>query len=399
MAVPIRKDAPSPAPGKVVEANQKAVDALPFNSGDWRVAGEPGLFVRCRAQSKSYRLERRVDGGLVKKTLAAVTVKEAKAAAMSTWTRMKPKPAPAGVLTLEMAIEQFLERQREEGPLAEKTKQIARYNTDRYLERWKVRSLEAIGNDREGIRMLQQRISKEHGRATANQCMRLLAAVYRWHQDTDMDLPVWPRKVAPIHKIAARDWAYSRKELRAWWHCTVEVDGEPMERGVKTLGPIKKMWWLTALFTGARKGSIEALRWEDLNFDTKVIRFTVTKGDRPYIVPLADTLAELLLQYRDSGDVPPSDWVFPSSAREGEHLRDVKNIREGVGPAHRLRHSFRTTLAQLGASPDQARMLMGHSVGNDVSRGYITAPLVVESLRPITNAVSARYAEILNWVG
>jgi hypothetical protein len=56
-------------------------------------------------------------------------------------------------------------------------------------------------------------------------------------------------------------------------------------------------------------------------------------------------------------------------------------------------------LAQLGASPDQARMLMGHSLGNDVSRGYITAPLVVESLRPLTNAVGARYAEVLNSVG
>ena len=74
---------------------------------------------------------------------------------------------------------------------------------------------------------------------------------------------------------------------------------------------------------------------------------------------------------------------------------DVKNHREGVGPAHKLRHTFRTTLAQLGASPDQARMLMGHSMGGDVSLGYITAPLLVESLRPIANAVSERYVKLL----
>ena len=42
--VPIRKPTEG-APGKMVEANQKAVDALPFNSGMWRVEGVPGLYV------------------------------------------------------------------------------------------------------------------------------------------------------------------------------------------------------------------------------------------------------------------------------------------------------------------------------------------------------------------
>jgi len=44
-------------------------------------------------------------------------------------------------------------------------------------------------------------------------------------------------------------------------------------------------------------------------------------------------------------------------------------------------------------------MLMGYSMGGDVSRGYISAPLVVESLRPVVNAVAARYVEILGEVG
>ena len=80
---------------------------------------------------------------------------------------------------------------------------------------------------------------------------------------------------------------------------------------------------------------------------------------------------------------------------EGAHLIDVKNPNEGVGPAHRLRHTYRTTLAELGASPDQARMLMGHSMGGDVSRGYITTPLVVESLRAMVNAVAQHYLKFL----
>ncbi len=392
MAVlPIRKT-PSPAASRVVEANQKAIDALLLNSGEWKVEGIPGLYIRCRVQSKTFRLVRRVDGELVPKTLAADTLKEAKAAAMTAWNRMKPRPKAAGALTLGMAIEQYL--QGKVPQLAEKTQHIARYNADRYLGSWKLRTLEEIGDDRAGIRLLQQRVTKDHGQATSNQVMRLVAAVYRWHQDTKPDLPEWPRKVAAIHKIAARDWAYSPDELKAWWSTTKKRGDQQIQLGVKTLAAIKRMWWLTALFTGARKGSIEALRWADVDLDKNVIRFRVTKGDRPYSVPMSDTLATLLAMYKKSPDVPPSDWLFPSSVIDGAHIIDVKNPNEGVGPAHRLRHTFRTTLAELGAAPDQARMLMGHSMGGDVSRGYISTPLVVESLRPIINAVSRHYLTI-----
>jgi hypothetical protein len=64
-----------------------------------------------------------------------------------------------------------------------------------------------------------------------------------------------------------------------------------------------------------------------------------------------------------------------------------------------MRHTFRTTLAQLGAAGDQSRMLMGHSMRGDVSRDYITSSLVIESLRPITNAVSEQYGKIILEIG
>ena len=37
---------------------------------------------------------------------------------------------------------------------------------------------------------------------------------------------------------------------------------------------------------------------------------------------------------------------------------------------------------------------MGHSMAGDVSRDYITAPLIIESLRPIVNAVAEQYVKI-----
>ena len=390
--VPTRKPMKRSAPNKVVAANQKALETLPLNSGTWRVGGVPGLYLRSRVKTKSFFIQRRVSGRLVKETLGELSMKHARERAMRTWSALKPKPTPANVLTLEGAIEQYLL----DKPLAAMTRVNYRYNLEHYLQEWKDRSLHDVGNDRAGMRSLQRQIKREHGPATSNQVVRLVSAVYRWQRKVDPTLPEPPTTAVEVDKIPPRDWALSSEELKLWWEDTQETAEKKRLRGVKALGPIKRMWWLTALFTGARKGSIEALRWTDLDFGAKkTILFRITKGDRPYIVPMSERLSRLLLEYRDSGNIPLSGWVFPSSVKEGQHLVSVKNDKEHVPPAHRLRHTFRTTLAQLGATTDQARMLMGHSMGGDVSRGYITTPLVVESLRPIINAVAEQYANIL----
>lgn len=390
--VAIRKRAKTPPQSKMVPANQKAIEALPLKSGTWRVEGVPGLYLRCRAKSKSFFIQRRVQGELVKETLGELSMKRAREQAMKAWSALKPKPSAHEVVTLESAIESYLEEKK----LAPTTVHNYRYNLEHYLKDWKERGLHDVGNDRAGFRYLQRQIRKNHGPATSNQVVRLVSAVYRWQRKIDASLPESPTTAVEVEAIPARDWAYSPEELRTWWYSRTEKDGIALEAGVKTLGPIKRMWWLTALFTGARKGSIEALKWTDLDLEKRTIRFRVTKGDRPYIVPMNDKLSELVIAYRDSGKVQPSEWVFPSTVKEGHHIVDVKNDKDGVGAAHRLRHTFRTALARLGASSDQARMLMGHSMGGDISRGYITAPLLVESLRPITNAVAEYYMSVFN---
>jgi integrase len=396
MAIPIRKPEPKEKT-KLVAPNQKAIDALPLNSGTWRVDGIPGLYIRSRATSRSFIQQRRVDGVLVKEVLGQLTMKQAKEKAMERWTGIKP-PALDEDVRLDAAVEAYVRHRVVMSKMAASTEDLARYNLEHYLAGWKSRTLEEIGRDRAGIAALHQRLTEKNGRAKCNQVVRLVAAVYRWHRDRfNEDLPEWPRKVAEIHDIPARDWAYSDAELKAWWHATEkQKDGTLIQKGVSTLGSAKRMWWLTALLTGARKGSIEALKWADVDLEKKTIRFRVTKGDHPYAIPISDPLAELLGAYHKRADVPPSEWLFPSNVIAGAHLKDVKNPNEGVGPAHRLRHTFRTTLAQLGAPRDQARLLMGHSLGGDVSSDYITSSLVAESLRPITNALASRYVEMLN---
>ncbi|MEK7750952.1 MAG: tyrosine-type recombinase/integrase [Acidobacteriota bacterium] len=380
-----------PEPAKTLAANQRAVDALPFGSGTWRIEGVPGLYVRARAQSKSFFVQRRVRGALVMRTLGETTVKAARAEAMTQWARLKPKPA-GGRKTFEEAFQEYLAQKE----LAPKTREGYEYNLAHYLSDWKGRALEDIGNDPAGVRVLFHAVSRDHGKATACQVIRLLSSVYRYQRKVNLTLPECPTAAVDLWTIPPRDWALSADEIKTWWVSTaIDRDGRETMLGVKTLGAVKRMWWLTALLSGARSNSISALGWTDIDFDKRTIRFRVTKGDRPYIVPAADRLIELLAAYRDGGQVPPSNWVFPSPTKPARHLAKVRDDKKGVQSAHHMRHSFRTVLAELGASPDQARLLMGHSMGGDVSRGYITAPLLLESLRPVVNAAAEHYIAIL----
>ncbi|MGC8882366.1 MAG: hypothetical protein ACP5UT_05985, partial [Bryobacteraceae bacterium] len=58
---------------KAVPCTQEAIDALPPNSGDWRVQGVPGLYVRAGASSKTFRVQRRVSGKLAVRVLGQMS--------------------------------------------------------------------------------------------------------------------------------------------------------------------------------------------------------------------------------------------------------------------------------------------------------------------------------------
>ena len=365
---------------KIVEANQKAIDELPLNSGSWRVRGVPGLYVRARRVSKSFMLVRRVRGKLVQRIIGQMTLKQARLEAMKQWTALKPTPA-GGEKTFGEAFDEFM-AQRE---LSAKTREIYSYNFVRHLADWKARALLAVGDDRAGVRALYHALVKKNGTATASQVIRMFSAVFRYAKRVDKDLPESPTVAVDLPAIKSRDWAYSPAQLVEWW------------THVSELNAIKQMWWTVALFTGARRKSVESLKWDDIDTEKRTIMFRVTKGNRPYMVPAADRLIELLAAYRASDELIPSQWCFPSSVKDDDsHLVNCRDDKRHVHGAHHLRHTFRTTLTELRATTDQARLLMGHSLAGDVSLGYITSSLLIESLRPLANQVAEHYAKILS---
>ena len=109
-----------------------------------------------------------------------------------------------------------------------------------------------------------------------------------------------------------------------------------------------------AMVTGMRKGALLALRWDDCDFEKKIITLrgeSAKKGTTEYI-PMNDVARSILLNINRTNSV----FVFPG--KNGEQRTDFRRIARRVKknaglpddfrPLHGLRHHFASFLASSG---------------------------------------------------
>lgn len=356
---------------KSIPATQKAVDCVPLGSGTWRIEGIVGLYLRAHQTQHSFFIQRRVRGKLLKQTLGPLSMKATKERAMAAYSDMKPRPAAGDVMTLKRAFQGYLS-DRKLAPLT-----VAKYESlfRTYLQRdWANISMADIGKDRAGVRQLYRNI-KKRSPSRAIGVIKLIGALFSWAKGEEQTLPESPTIAVKLDKLASRDWALDDDGLRQWWAETQQCTR------------VVKMFRLTCLLTGARRGSVEPLEWSNINWDTGTLHFKVAKGGKAYSMPMSDSLIQLLREYRES-IAPGERWLFPSPKNHGRHMADI------AGRAHQLRHTFKTRAAALGIAELLADLLQGHTLGG-VSRGYVTAGLLTEPLRNAANTISRHYATVL----
>lgn len=147
------------------------------------------------------------------------------------------------------------------------------------------------------------------------------------------------------------------------------------------LGRTDRLVFLAAAMTGMRRGEVIALRWQDIDWDARLIRVrrNFTRGEfgtpksrrSSRAVPLAPRLAEQLLDHVDqTPDRVEADLVFAhpltGSVLDGSKLRKRFQAcvrRAGVRPTrfHDLRHTFATRMAAAGAPMRALQEWLGHS--------------------------------------
>ncbi len=144
----------------------------------------------------------------------------------------------------------------------------------------------------------------------------------------------------------------------------------------------------TMLLTGMRRGEVEHLAWDDINFELGVvlIQGKPDVGWKPKtderVIPMSLSLRRVLLEqlrHRES-----DRWVFANQAghRQLHLLNKLKQVcrRAGIRPAtlHALRHSFGAHLRMAGVNLADIADLMGHK---DLATTAIYAKVQQEHLR------------------
>lgn len=120
-----------------------------------------------------------------------------------------------------------------------------------------------------------------------------------------------------------------------------------------------------ALFTGARRENVLAMRWEELDFYQRIWTIPADKAkntDEMYI-PLTSKAIEILKSRIDNG----SEWVFPSDSVTG-HICSPKKywneIRTEAGMQDLRIHDLRRSLGSWAANTGASLPIIGEALGH-----------------------------------
>jgi integrase len=147
-------------------------------------------------------------------------------------------------------------------------------------------------------------------------------------------------------------------------------------------------FFLLCLFTGARRGNVQSMRWADLALDRGEWTIPDTKAGKPQTVVLTAP-AVVILQARQA-QANGSPWVFPGR-HEGRYLGEPGKVwarvlaRAGIENLriHDLRRTFGSWAAAGGASLQIIGKALGHA---DVSTTAIYSRLNLDPVRAVVEA-------------
>ncbi len=138
---------------------------------------------------------------------------------------------------------------------------------------------------------------------------------------------------------------------------------------------------VVAFGTGLRKGDILNLKWEDIDFDRRLISLTMQKTDDLIEIPMMPMVEGALRRMKAEADVrsaaggPVCPYVFVSirpGRRQHEYTKivDLKTAfhaalrRAGLADKgyrfHDIRRTFASTLANGGVALTKVQRLLGH---------------------------------------
>lgn len=373
----------------------------------------PGFALRATPKSKSFILEKRVNGINRRITIGKwpeISLESARNQACIMLGEISRGNDPvtgkrinsSSDITLREVHEHFLETRH----VRETTKRNYHYAINRHFNDWLDMPISSITKD-----MVEQRHhdltvkpnrlgTSGHGRA--NSALKKLSALINFAADrygTEDEPLIRTNPVSRLSHIRAWHRIYPRRgiipdhKLKDWY------------KGVGALQhEVARDFMIFLLLTGMRFGETRQLKWRYVDFDNKILSVPreLTKTDREHRLPLSDFLIQLLKKryvYRKT-----SDWVFQSSRLENKPLSAgsgiVHKVRAKCGfkfTCHDLRRTFLTMGEKVKVPPYTLKGLANHSVSNDITGQYLV--LDIEQLRPHMANITSAFLDFLGLNG
>lgn len=380
------------------------VSTLPFpEKGQvfYRDSSLPGFGLRVTPTKRTYIVEARVNGILRRITLgdqSKMTATIARAKALKLLAQMAagkdPTVEKAKKKVLGATLQEILEHYLSVRNVRPNTARSYRYILPRCLGDWMQLPVTSITREMVVQRHLDLRRPTRQGttgESQANVVMRILGTLLNFAA-ANYEIDGKPIiLVNPIKKISYnRQWYPSRRrqtiipdhKLADWYHAVVSLRRNKV-----------RDYLLFLLFTGLRRNEAATLRWEDVDFQSRVItiRAEIAKNKNEHRLPFSDFLEEILQRrYQENRS---SDYVFPGRSAEMPMV-DSGHVIEGVAKEagcpftlHDLRRTFLTMAERIGFSYVILKKLANHSGKNDTTFGYIVVDTerLREPMQKITN--------------
>ncbi len=363
-----------------------------------------GLLVSGKTETKSYVVQRMVNGHSRRITLRTVVEAEAK--------DMSLEDIRKEAADLIHDMRQGKDPKAHRGPKANVTLREVMNDygkvkepIERHLKKWLDKPLREITPDavekrfkqiKEEVAARQKKrkrtsdaFSSDPGSASANGAMRALRAV--WNYAANGRVPELPPNPVSIrlkrdawNPILPRERHVSGDQLPAWYKAAHTYPSRTM-----------RDYLLVLLFTGLRRDEAAGLRWADIDFAQRIILLPAkrVKAKRKLNLPMSDFVHDLLLARRELGI--ENAYVFPGDSKSG-HVAEPKKALRKIGAdsgvyvsPHDLRRTFITVASRCRIAPMELKALVNHALGGDVTEGYsqVSTHDLAEAMQVVTDRI------------
>jgi integrase len=241
-------------------------------------------------------------------------------------------------------------------------------------------------------------MEKNNGTTQAASSIKLLRGLYRLgialHPGVIIHNPV-----EAVREIRGREWSPRKRrmtyiepqDLPAWFKAVSDYSN-----------PKGRDYMLLLLYTGLRRNEAARLKWSDIDFKEKTFTFTPEKkrGEKPeddrVTMPLSVQTYRLLLKRKAEGW--ENDYIFPGKhpspylSNPDNYKRDIMQSSGVTFCFHDLRRTFITIAESLDIPHYALKALLNHSMGNDVTGGYIC--MSTERLREPMQHIADKIKEL-----